>query len=189
MIRSAGWSLRPGAADVAALQELAGLELLAVSAYSAVLGLAAVRGGDPALLRLLASTRGQHADHAETVNAAVVAAGGTPRTDPDPALLAQVRAREPAPRTAGGVLALAEFLEDTATRTYTRTAGTAGTPALRMLLLSVAGVEAQHLAALRTVGALLAAGAAPGAGLDALPAAAGSVGCPVAFVSADAATQ
>jgi hypothetical protein len=171
----------------AALQSAAALETLLVSTYTTVLGLDVISGGNTSLLELLTATLGQHADHAAAFNTAAVAAGGAPQVQPNAAHLAQVRAAEPGLATAADVVALVGSLEDLAARTYTADALQAAQPALRLLFVSVAGVEAAHHAVLDTLGALLAVGLSAdiplGPALAALPAAIGSSGLPVAALT------
>lgn len=172
-----------GVADLSALQAAAGLENAAVLAYTTLLGLDLVPALDPAVRRLLTSFRAQHADHAMAFNAAALRAGGAPRVGPDPRLLATLRSGEPGLRTVAAVIALAGSVEDTAGSAYAAAAITARTPALRSLYVSVAGVEAQHRAALDTALALAAGGSVdqPPAALTALPASTGDAGVGGAF--------
>ena len=84
------------------------------------------------------------------------------------------------------MVALALELEDGAAQTYVATTGSLSSSFSRSVTASIMGVEAQHVAVLRAVQALLAAGdesliALPPTPLTALPSAAGSVGFPLAF--------
>jgi len=80
---------------------------------------------------------------------------------------------------------LATALETVATQTYVKNASLLEDSPTKELMASVTGVEAQHLATLRAVGALLGAGrpeliAIPTMSAD-LPAAAGGAGFPRPF--------
>ena len=85
------------------------------------------------------------------------------------------------------VVKLAATLEQVATETYLADLNRFTDVTSRVLMASVMGVECQHLATLRAVGALLEGGAPEliaiplGAGVAQLPAAAGSVAFPEAF--------
>ena len=82
---------------------------------------------------------------------------------------------------------LAAILEQVATETYLNDLANFTDTKARSLVASVMGVECQHLATLRAVGALLEGGAPEllkiplGAEVAKLPAAAGSVAFPDAF--------
>ncbi len=89
------------------------------------------------------------------------------------------------------VVALALELEDGAAATYVDNVATLKNKNARSVTASIMGVEAQHSAILRAVGALVAANAANLIALPpdaaALPAAAGNVGFPDAFFPTSAA--
>ena len=97
-----------------------------------------------------------------------------------------------AAQSALGVVGLALELENIAAETYVKDTVVAGSETHKALFASVMGVEAQHVAVLLAVQALLMANMpqlislAPGTAA-ALPAAAGSVGFPNAFSKANSA--
>ncbi len=135
---------------------------------------------------------GQHVQHADAFNAAVKSLGGKAQSKPDPAFVPVVNkavaglgSATPA-QGALGVVALALELENIAAETYVKDTVLAKKATNKALLASIMGIEAQHVATLLAVQALLMAGApqlislAPGTAAM-LPAAAGSVGFPNAF--------
>ena len=132
------------------------------------------------------------------VNAAVRSLGGKSQTKPDPAFVPVVKkavaglgSATPA-QGALGVVALALELENIAAETYVKDTVLAKKESNKALLASIMGIEAQHVATLLAVQALLMAGApqlislAPGTAAM-LPAAAGSVGFPNAFYKTNSA--
>ena len=87
----------------------------------------------------------------------------------------------------GAVVQLSALLEEVATDTYLNNLTMLDDPESRLLMASVMGVEAQHLAVLRTIATLLVAGRSdlvtnPTA-VDQLPATIGSVAFPQPFES------
>lgn len=174
-------------ADVQMLQTAASIENLAVATYATALGLDFIGGGSAngVVKAFVTKTKEQHADHAKAFNAAVTRLGGKPQTQPDPVLLKVVEAAKPSLTDAGAVVGLAIELETGAAATYVANVPNLANKNARAVTASIMGVEAQHLAILNAVKALVTAGAAdlialpPDAAM--LPAAAGSVGFPVAF--------
>jgi hypothetical protein len=186
---SATWAGRAAAGtslDVPLLQTAAALEDVAVAAYTTALGLP-LSQSDSTLTALLTTTRAHHAAHAATVNAAVQAAGGSPQDQPDPVVLAQLRSLEPGLASIAGVLSWLARVEAVAAATYASAAAGADTAAVRALAVSVGGVEAQHLAVLRTLSAISTADPEARLGdppeLLALPADAAATGFPDAYAS------
>ncbi|WP_374629201.1 ferritin-like domain-containing protein [Frankia sp. AgPm24] len=173
--------------DIAILQTAASIENLAVSTYTTALTLPFIGGtmANGVVKAFAMKTMAQHAEHAQAFNAAVVKLGGREQNGPDPKYAAVVKAAVPTIKGPGDVVALAITLEDVAAQTYTRNVSQVGTSMLRMLLGSVAAVEAQHRAVLLAVQALLPV--SNGAlitlppNLATLPKAAGSVAFPNAF--------
>ena len=177
--------------DVQMLQTAASLENLAVATYDTALTLPFIGGSDalPVVKAFVTTTKGQHADHAKAFNAAATALGGRAQNAPDPALLAVVNKAKPTLTGPAPVVALAIQLEDGAAQTYVAYTGALEDTNARQVTASIMGVEAQHVAVLRAVQALVAAGhpeyimlPPPAAQL---PAAAGSVGFPDAFYKTD----
>ena len=127
----------------------------------------------------------QHQQHADAFNAAVTRLGGKAQDQPDPVLLGVVNNAKPSLTGPAQVVDLAIELEDGAAQTYVANTGTYSNKNARAVAASIMGVEAQHVAILHAVKALLAGGAADLIALppDAakLPAAAGSIGFPDSF--------
>ncbi len=180
--------------DVQILQTAASLENLAVSTYKTALTLPYIGGSsaNPVVTKFAQVTMGQHVQHADAFNAAVKSLGGKAQSKPDPAFVPVVKkavaglgSATPA-QGALGVVALALELENIAAETYVKDTSLAKKESNKALLASIMGIEAQHVATLLAVQALLMAGApqlislAPGTAAM-LPAAAGSVGFPNAF--------
>ena len=186
--------------DVQILQTAASIENLAVSTYKTALTLPYIGGSsaNPVVTKFAQVTMGQHVQHADAFNAAVKSLGGKAQNKPDPAFvpwsrrrwLASARPRRPRAHSAWSALALE--LENIAAETYVKDTVLAKKPTNKALLASVMGIEAQHVATLLAVQALLMAGApqlislAPGTAAM-LPAAAGSVGFPNAFYKTNSA--
>jgi hypothetical protein len=186
--------------DVQLLQTAASLENLAVSTYKTALTLPYIGGSsaNPVVTKFAQVTMGQHAQHADAFNAAVKSLGGKAQTKPDPAFVPVVKkavaglgSATPA-QGALGVVALALELENIAAETYVKDTVLAKKETNKALLASIMGIEAQHVATLLAVQALLMAGASqlislsPGTAAM-LPAAAGSVGFPNAFYKTNSA--
>jgi Ferritin-like domain len=180
--------------DVQILQTAASIENLAVSTYKTALTLPYIGGSsaNPVVTKFAQVTMGQHAQHADAFNAAVKSMGGKVEHKPDPAFVPVVNkavaglgSATPA-QGALGVVALALELENVAAETYVKDTALAKSTKNKALLASIMGIEAQHVAVLLAVQALLMAGApqlislSPGTAAM-LPAAAGSVGFPDAF--------
>ncbi|MFN8028707.1 MAG: ferritin-like domain-containing protein [Acidimicrobiia bacterium] len=176
-------------ADVQRLQTAAAIENLAVATYDTALGLDFIGGGsaNPVVKAFVTTTKQQHEDHAKAFNAAVTRLGGKPQTQPDPVLLGVVNQAKPGLTDAAAVVDLAIELETGAAATYVADIPAFGNKNARAVTASIMGVEAQHVAVLNAVKALLAAGAANLIALPpvaaALPGAAGSVGFPDGFFS------
>jgi hypothetical protein len=185
--------------DVQILQTAASIENLAVSTYKTALTLPYIGGSsaNPVVTKFAQVTMGQHMQHADAFNAAVKSLGGKAQSNPDPAFVPVVKkavaglAATPA-QGALGVVALALELENIAAETYVKDTVLAESQTNKALLASIMGIEAQHVATLLAVQALLMAGApqlislSPGAAAM-LPAAAGSVGFPNAFYKTNSA--
>ncbi len=174
--------------DVQMLQTAASLENLAVATYATALTLDFIGGSSAnGVVKAFATmTKNQHGDHAKAFNAAATRLGGKAQTDPDPALLSVVNAAVPTLTDAGKVVDLALELEMTAAQTYVANVPNFTNKNGRSVTASIMGVEAQHAAVLSAVAALIAGGAPQLIALPpdaaALPAAAGSVGFPDAFI-------
>ncbi len=183
--------------DVSILQTAASLENLAVAAYGAALELPflAPDAGPaaPVLNAFAMTTMEQHAEHGAGFNAQAEALGGEPQDQPNPEFLPAVE--EAMLTDAIAVVELASTLEEVPADTYLQNVPTLMHSESKALMGSVMGVEVQHLATLRAVGALLGAGAVelitpdPPVDAAALPEAAGSVAFPMAFPEPDMAAD
>jgi hypothetical protein len=173
--------------DVQMLQTAASIENLAVATYDTALTLDFIGGGsaNAVVKAFVERTKEQHQQHAEAFNAAATRLGGKAQDQPDPVLLGVVDNAKPSLTGPAQVVDLAIELEDGAAQTYVANTGTYANKNARSVAASIMGVEAQHVAILYAVKALLAGGAADLIALppDAtkLPAAAGSIGFPNAF--------
>ncbi|MDE3082512.1 MAG: ferritin-like domain-containing protein [Acidobacteriota bacterium] len=186
--------------DVQILQTAASIENLAVATYSTALTLPYIGGAsaNAVVAKFARVTRNQHAQHAEAFNAAAERLGGRPQHQPDPAFVPVVNKAVASLKGASdaqgtmGVVGLAIELENIAAETYVKDTVLASVTQNRALFASIMGVEAQHVAVLLAVRALLAANdpqlisLAPGTAAS-LPAAAGSVGFPNAFYKTNSA--
>jgi hypothetical protein len=180
------------ATDVQILQTASSIEVLAVSTYKTALTLPFIGGSsaNPVVKAFATTTMQQHQQHLQAFNAAITTLGGKPQTNPDPALQKVVAAAVPGLTSAGPVVALALELEQGAAETYVADVGALGDANAKKVTASIMGVEAQHASVLLAVQALLNANApqlitlAPG-NVANLPAAAGSVGFPMAFFPTD----
>jgi hypothetical protein len=175
------------AMDVQMLQTAASIENLAVATYDTALTLDFIGGASaiPVVKAFVQKTKAQHAEHLQAFNAAAARLGGKAQTQPDPVLLGVVNNAKPGLTGPAQVVDLALELEDGAAQTYVANIGSYVNKNARSVAASIMGVEAQHVAVLNAVKALVAGGAADLITLppDAskLPAAAGSVGFPNAF--------
>lgn len=180
-------SAQDGGVDVQILQTAASLENLAVATYGAALTLPFIADGNAVVIAFAEMTMAQHAEHGDAFNAMAEALGGQAQTETNPKYQAAVDEALPTLTDPAKVVDLAATLETVATQTYVANTAMMEDLDSKALMASVMGVEAQHLATLRAVAALLAAGEA-GAALIAiptditmLPAAAGSVAFPKPF--------
>ncbi|MDE3203124.1 MAG: ferritin-like domain-containing protein [Acidobacteriota bacterium] len=187
--------------DIQMLQTSASLENLAVSTYTTALTLPYIGGSsaNPVIKAFAQTTMGQHSQHAQAFNAAVSALGGKAQTGPDPkyvptvnSAVASIGKLSPADG-ALAVVGLALTLENVAAETYVANCSKFADNNARKVTASIMGVEAQHVATLLAVQALLKAGASQLIALSPtvvtqLPAAAGSVGFPNSFYPTDMAS-
>ena len=180
--------------DVQVLQTAASIENLAVSTYSTALTLPYIGGAqaNPVVTKFVQVTKAQHDQHKDAFNAAAHSLGGKKQSKPDPAFVPVVNKAvaslngASAAQGALGVVGLAIELENIAAETYSKNTTLVKSTSNRALFASVMGIEAQHVAVLNAVQALLMANAPQLISLDPgtaamLPAAAGSVGFPNAF--------
>ena len=179
-------SAADGDIDVMQLQTAVSLELLAVATYGAALTLPFIKDGNPVIVKFAETTMSQHDEHRQAFSAQTKALGGTDQTETNPKYTPVVEAAKPTLLAPIDVVKLAATLEQVATETYLADLNRYTDVTSRFLMASVMGVECQHLATLRAVGALLDGGAPeliaiPLADISKLPAAAGSVAFPDAF--------
>jgi rubrerythrin len=171
--------------DVMVLQTASSLENLAVATYEAALGLDFIKDGNPVVKTFAETTMKQHKEHGDAFKGATKTLGGKEQTEPNPKYLTVVNDAKPGLTDPAKVVDLAMALEQVATQTYVSNISLMRDNTSKELMASVMGVESQHLATLRAVGALLAGGAADliaiPTDLAKLPAAAGSVAFPDAF--------
>ncbi len=180
-------SAADGDIDVMQLQTAVSLELLAVATYGAALTLPFIANGNPVIVKFAQTTMSQHDEHRQAFSAQTKTLGGTDQTATNPKYTPIVEAAKPTLAAPIDVVKLAATLEQVATETYLADLNRYTDVTSRVLMASVMGVECQHLATLRAVGALLDGGAPElikiplGADVTKLPAAAGSVAFPEAF--------
>jgi hypothetical protein len=172
--------------DVQILQTASSLEVLAVATYGAALTLPFITNGNKVVVAFAQTTMKQHDEHRAAFQAQTTALGGKAQTAANPKYAPVVEAAKPGLKTPADVVKLAATLEQVATETYLSDLNMFTDKTSLTLMATVMGVESQHLATLRAVGALLAG--APdlikipiGADVAKLPAAAGSVAFPDAF--------
>jgi hypothetical protein len=177
--------------DVQMLQTAAAVENLAVATYQTALTLPFIGGSSalPVVKAFVTTTMKQHADHGKAFNAACTTLGGKAQTAPDPTLLSVVNKAKPGLTGPAPVVALAIQLETGAAETYVAYTSALSDLNARKVTASIMGIEAQHVAVLLAVQALVAAGhpeliTLPPP-LAKLPAAAGNVGFPLAFYKTD----
>lgn len=180
-------SAADGDIDVMQLQTAVSLELLAVATYAAALTLPFIKDGNPVIIKFAETTMMQHDEHRQAFSAQTKALGGTDQTETNPKYTPIVEAAKPKLLAPLDVVMLAATIEQVATETYLADLNRYTDIPSRLLMASVMGVECQHLATLRAVGALLSGGVPElikiplGADIAKLPAAAGSVAFPDAF--------
>jgi hypothetical protein len=174
--------------DVMIMQTAASIEVLAVATYGKALTLPFIGGSaaNGVVKAFAMTTKAQHADHLAAFNAAAAQLGGKKQTAADPKYAPIVTKAVPTLKTPLDVVKLARTLEMVAAQTYVNDCALLASAAARKVTASIMGVEAQHVAVLDAVAALLEAGApqlislAPGTAAT-LPAVAGKVGIPYTF--------
>ncbi|MGH9057770.1 MAG: ferritin-like domain-containing protein [Acidimicrobiales bacterium] len=180
--------------DIQMLQTSAAIENLAVSTYKTALTLPYIGGTSAnAVVKAFAqTTMAQHTQHGQAFNSAATALGGKAQTVPDPKYVPVVNSavnsivKDSPSAGALAVVDLAMTLENVAAETYVNNCSKFGDANAKKITASIMGVEAQHVATLIAVKALLSAGAPQLIALspmvvESLPAAAGSIGFPNSF--------
>lgn len=145
------------ALDVQMLQTSASVENLAVELYEAALELPAVGGerAEPLVRDFFTRTRDQHADHAEACNAALTKLGARTQGNADAALRDLVARARSGTTDVTRTLEAAIAVETTAAATYQSNAATLVDTDARRVTAAIGGVEAQHVAALALMVAIL----------------------------------
>ena len=140
--------------DLLVAQLAASLEVLAVGTYDTALT-AAGKGSfgtvPPAFATFATTAKAQHTDHAAGWNAALSANGLPMVTTPNPKYNAVVQSALPGLKTIADVAGLALVLETVALETYVKGSGLVTDKANRKVALTIAPVEAQHIAILNFV--------------------------------------
>ena len=187
--------------DIQMLQTSASIENLAVNTYKTALTLPYIGGSSAnGVIKAFAeTTMGQHAQHAQAFNSAATALGGKAQNSPDPKYVPVVNqavatiTKDDPIAGALAVVGLALTLENVAAETYVANCPKFSDVNSKKITASIMGVEAQHVATLLAVQALLKAGASQLIALSPtvvaqLPAAAGSLGFPNTFYPTDMAS-
>jgi hypothetical protein len=173
--------------DIQILQTAASLENLAVGTYKTALTLPYIANGNATVKAFAEKTMMQHAEHGSAFNAQARKLGGREQSEANPKYNKVVTDAVPGLMKGGpaDVVKLATALEQVATQTYLKNLTLLDDSPTKALMASVMGVEAQHLATLRAVGALLGADKAELIAIPTkpaeLPKAAGSVAFPKPF--------
>ncbi|MBA2385869.1 MAG: ferritin-like domain-containing protein [Acidimicrobiia bacterium] len=170
--------------DIQIFQTACSLENLAIATYEAALGLPFVT--DNAVVKTFAeTTMMQHAEHCAAFQSQTESLGGQRQEGTNPKYTPIVEDAKAGLTDVLAVIKLAATLEEVAGDTYHANLSLLSDGNMRLLMGSVQGVEMQHLATLRAVGALIEGGApelvAIPTDLAALPAAAGSASFPEPF--------
>ncbi len=148
------------ALDTQILQTASSLEILAVATYGAAIELPFIKTGNATVLAFAQMTMKQHDEHRAAFQARTKALSGTVQDKANPKYAPVVEAAKPTLTTPAAVVTLAATLEQVATETYLSDLAMFDDKTAQELMVSVMGVESQHLAVLRAVGALLAGGGA-----------------------------
>ncbi|MGH9121969.1 MAG: ferritin-like domain-containing protein, partial [Acidimicrobiales bacterium] len=154
--------------DVMILQTAASIEKLAVNTYTTALTLPYIGGSSAngVVKAFVTTTVGQHQAHFAAFNQQATALGGAAQNNPDPAYVGTVNSTVASltgltdAQALAKVVSLAMTLETVAAETYVADVTSLSSPTARQLMASIMGVEAQHVAVLAAVSALLAANAA-----------------------------
>ena len=170
--------------DTQILNTASSLENLAVATYDAALELDFIRANET-ITAFAQETRQQHSEHSKAFNAQAVALGGEEQTETNVKYQAIVDETLPTLTNPLKVAELAAVLEDVATSTYVANMSLFEDKESQAIMASVMGVEAQHLATLRAVIALLSNDLGDlvriPTDVAALPEVAGSVAFPAPF--------
>jgi hypothetical protein len=163
----AGAARADQALDVQILQTASSLEQLVVDTYNAALtmdlgGIGAMPGTAGQVLKTFATTTMmQHDEHKRAFQNQTRLLGAPEQTAPHRRFQGVVDRTLPTLRTPAEVVDFAAMLEKVATDTYLVNLTMLEDSKSKEVMASVMGVEAQHLAGLRLMGALLEADATP----------------------------
>jgi len=137
--------------DLAVAGLAASLENLAVAAYGDVLTAAGqnkLGTVPPAVATFVTTVKGQHAQHAQAWNSAIVAAGHKAVTEPDPVLTPVITADFAKVTDVTGAAQLALMLENVAAQTYQTAVSAVQADSSIKVAASIQPVEMQHAAVL-----------------------------------------
>ena len=140
--------------DLAVAALAASLENLAVAAYGDVLTAASagkLGTVPPAVANFVTTVKGQHVQHAQAWNSAIVAAGHKAITTPDPVLVPVVTKDFAKVTDVTGAAKLALMLEDIAAATYQSAVSAVKATSSIKVAASIQPVEMQHAAILNFV--------------------------------------
>ena len=135
--------------DALILRTASSIEELAVAAYQTAIDSGLVKTA--AIADAAKLFQAQHREHSALFQAQTKAAGGTPFTQPNPAILAAIKPTIDALKDELGIVALAFELETVAAQTYQSNVGTFTDLKLNAAIMTVGGVEARHAAVLAGV--------------------------------------
>ena len=177
--------------DTQILNTASSLENLAVATYGAALTLDFIKA-NATVTAFAETTMKQHGEHSKAFNAQAVALGGKEQTETNPKYQSVVDESLPTLTDALKVAEFAAVLEEVATSTYVANMALCEDKESKAIMASVMGVEAQHLATLRAVAALLSNDLGNlvtiPTDVAALPDVAGSVAFPAPFQSTEMAS-
>ena len=135
--------------DALILRTASSIEELAVAAYQIAIDSGLVKTA--AIADAAKLFQAQHKEHSALFQAQTKAAGGTPFTQPNPAILAAIKPTIDALKDEMGIVALAFDLETVAAQTYQANVGTFTDLKLNAAIMTVGAVEARHAAVLAGV--------------------------------------
>jgi hypothetical protein len=120
-------------------------------ATAGLAGRGALGAVPPAIATFVTTAKMQHSDHANAWNSALVGAGQQPQTAPDPHYTRIVQQALPGVKTVVDAARLALTVETVAVETYSAGSALVTDRKNRQVALSIAPVEAQHVAILHYV--------------------------------------
>jgi len=140
--------------DIQILNTASSIENLAIATYGAALTLDFIQA-NATVTAFATTTMEQHTEHSKAFNAQAVALGGMEQTETNTKYQSVVDETLPTLTDALKVAEFAAVLETVATQTYVANMSLFEDKESKTIMASVMGVEAQHLATLRAVAALL----------------------------------